>query len=1178
MEHQHRKSLNTDSRSKNRIRYSSVRDRAKRASADVYRSYNRRIGVTTAATREEQVHHPDTSPAGTGRAKKRRRKTYGGDAHGEKKTTLYFGRNRQDEEEELGHDVSSDKEDEWGSSLESCFASELDLAQDRNASELFGSFYREIWPLTRSLAEMLHHADEIVAILLCYLLSPESDPSAATERDAIAHLLSDSPAPKTRAVYVANLVTTDVLHLISVLARDFRHEIHRYVHAAIVPRIVYDYLNPPPSESDTRQQIPLDVIVVEAAFRALSYVFRYDSNLVTSSKVGKGEGGGYGSRSGTLEPIRQYYGATLAHRRDYVRRLAAETYAPLVRRLKSDSARAKHLRRVINALASSATADSGGTNTSCGGIPKTVQRARLDAINGVSLLLCHSSCGVPGRFHSKAQSMVSCVLGCLVPQKDQSDTDAKKDKKKEKKKGVSGGQLKAYDKDEQSRLEVVHAVASSYLSMLCNHAKEGRNFVLVWTEMQRALGSTVSSFINTCLTGDATSTRRNECIDGMYFLIKLIRQCVEFREGALLEENDGADELSDVLEKVLYETVYSQLNRKVQSSALRLLCSLWKAKPDYSSFATRFGQFFPSIVNLRAATEQGDSLDPALVFAKDLLPYLPWTVAKRSLIPTILNAAAQRSPTDSSLVLLHAVATAMMPTVTEDEGYSVDAEADEDALFWSHHAKDCHISAADLEALMKVCLKEPVELLKTKEDIARITVVTRCLPFLSSLASAVVDDDDERPNAGKDDSVGKRILSWSLSVLTSLGGNAEGHSRSNAINARSTTARSETEFAPSQSFDILVAKALVLESIATICSSCFGDETEESATLGALLKAKGHANDLLFSHPGSIWSVKAVAAIVTCLKKTNEQLNDKPDEVFDLLSPNLKGRSHFLRLHSLVILNSFPRLPFVVDHDGLDHTDDLDEDVHSFHLEDINGDEAGGSVKSSVSGPCDIMETLLKIEAMPVTLTNERRLTGEIGRVEVLCRTGRIPVAYAEAVSNHMLGLFHVKFAPVWPAAVRAIASVAIAQEICAWPALSQTLQQTMLQETSQTDDKEENSRHTVEEGNATPLLHIMRHLELCTAWDQSNGTDISLFGKGFDSEGGGKVPRHKVTDKSILFENAWKVMESVPQLTTRKSKVVVPIFLEFLHHQYYLFHNDEPDARELALQDHIDDNVAEEK
>lgn len=54
---QHIKSYNPNAKGKNRIKFTSSRQRAKRASADVYRSYKRNAG--TAASREERVHHPE---------------------------------------------------------------------------------------------------------------------------------------------------------------------------------------------------------------------------------------------------------------------------------------------------------------------------------------------------------------------------------------------------------------------------------------------------------------------------------------------------------------------------------------------------------------------------------------------------------------------------------------------------------------------------------------------------------------------------------------------------------------------------------------------------------------------------------------------------------------------------------------------------------------------------------------------------------------------------------------------------------------------------------------------------------------------------------------------------------------------------------------------------------------
>ena len=137
MNSQHIKSVSTDSRSKNRLRFASSRKRAKRATADVYHNYKRRLGVTSAATREEQVHHPD-------HCRKKKRTRTSRSSTGEKHAMIP-DRDEQGSDEE-GLDASA-----------STLAEELDLAMDRNASEIFQKFHREVWYLVRSLPEILHH-------------------------------------------------------------------------------------------------------------------------------------------------------------------------------------------------------------------------------------------------------------------------------------------------------------------------------------------------------------------------------------------------------------------------------------------------------------------------------------------------------------------------------------------------------------------------------------------------------------------------------------------------------------------------------------------------------------------------------------------------------------------------------------------------------------------------------------------------------------------------------------------------------------------------------------------------------------------------------------------------------------------------------------------------------------
>ena len=119
-----------------------------------------------------------------------------------------------------------------------------------------------------------------------------------------------------------------------------------------------------------------------------SYIFRYDSDVLKDD----------------LEAMRKYYGATIVNRRELIRRLAAETFAPQIRKLKSQSARQRHLRRVLKALA--ATEDQPVTHQS--------KRTQSDAVDGISQLVFQLVRGVPGKLHSQGQQSLAFILSFCI--------------------------------------------------------------------------------------------------------------------------------------------------------------------------------------------------------------------------------------------------------------------------------------------------------------------------------------------------------------------------------------------------------------------------------------------------------------------------------------------------------------------------------------------------------------------------------------------------------------------------------------------------------------------------------------------------------------------------------------------------------------------------------------------
>ena len=1060
---QHVKSLSTDARGNNRLKFISNKQKSKRASADVYRSYQRKIGVTSAASREERVHHPHQEES-----KKKRRRTNNNDRKDEKVAVLHNSQ-KLDLEESSGEDLDT----------ESTFESELDLARDRNSSEIFESFYKEIWHLVRSLPEILHHSSQVVDILLSFLLSPESAPSTKSpsqeERDAMT---------EHRQHYICNHATTDILHLLAVLARDLRHEIHPFVEPSILPRIIMDLLTPPPFPTESgKQPTPLDVSVVEVAFRTVSYIFRYDAEPLLAHVEKSGH-------EPCLEQMRSFYGATLGHKRDLVRRLAAETFAPLLRKLRSDAARKKHLKRVIRALASSTIANP----------TRSLQRAQQDAKDGIASLLFQITRGVAGRLHSKAQPVIKTALDIMVGYAEK-------------------------DVSKAAECDVVFHVNVEFMAKMIYHIHPG-HFSPVWKELVSC-----AEFLIVKSKGESSA---------MYMLVlehvvQLLTKCVASRQGHAFvdfeKHNDSEDtflSILSILNRLMTLSIFQQLSDLVQNSILDLLCNLWKRNPSQADIASKMGARLSSIL--------GKGYDKNLVdkaasrcarkLSQDLLPYLPSDISMLCVGSAILSAAGKlvSSEPDDALFLVFAVASSRSSH-----------DCDTDSVIDVSNAGLCEMTAACKESLLNTFLNGTLDINSGEpECFARISYAARCIPFLEKIKPS-----NETTSSQK---LTKNVLKWLVQALERL--------------------CVKLSVKDSDEQDVLVSASLVLEAFAATASVCVTDAQIGSSWMDKQVKhATSIGNRLLSFAPSSLLVVKAMAALIPVLRNHKSlPLNEDENNTFDLLSSNLRGKNHFLRLHTLTILSSFPYRQYVTDHAELDLTDDLDDEP-ALRLPQSNKDGI------HVSGVCDIMETLLQIESTPMSLHNERTVSSLLGRTEVLGKTKKLPAAYAEAVANHMLGLLHFKFAPVWPAAVRVLVALASCHDEMLWQPFCVTLEEIVIPRTLEC----QSIIPSIDDENIN-VMECVHHHQILRRWNESLGDDCQLFkAQIIAAKEEGRVSLHLSTDESTRFEYILAVLEGAPELTSKKSKHIVPIFLYFMHTQYYFYNTFDPDARELCLRKHLE-------
>jgi hypothetical protein len=1232
------------------------------------------------------------------------------------------------------------------STTASKFAGELELAMMRNGSEPFKDLYRQVWPLTRSLPELLHNAGAVVDCIVEALTTTtttvtptataasnnssgsgstagteaeieeeeedadeteaataeaavedeDEDEADAGDEDAVGDGDDDDDAvvediddvededdgkdedgdagavsaadagsgvdgrggagqhPRTVAKSF-NLATLDVLRLLAVLADDLRHEIHPHLHARVLPCLLGDLLevlrtsgggsgggtggggggggSASGSGSD-------DVVAIaEAIFRTVAFVFRYDAAALLAEGDDSGGGGledkvepptGRKRKKSTkaapcLERLRAYYGATLAHPRAVVRKLAAETFAALVRQLPA-GALALHLKRVVKAFAGqaagAAAAAAARQSSARSVLFSTHQHKRLvrDAADGVSHLLWFAAKGAARQLHSTAGRV---VLDVVLKSVASAAADGGRGDG-----GIGGGGSDALQgvRADSSTEAAVPApvqfdVAMLFFQHMCRHLAQSSSLSVAVQHQQQqedrggdnGAGAVVASVLRAVIRHASGSYQAAGAAPSAgaafaaplacYFA--LVQQVLDFRSGFLAralyrrrivdnnsssssssedDEYDGADTGSNSGEDgpsaidcvvddllVMLGRILSGAARRdggvgvmswpdsCRSSAVRLLCSVWAsaAAAGAAPSSRRAGTVATIRAHITRALHpecgpSGPSTIEAMakIVVQDLLVRLPDGPAAMESVGSILLSSAARCVDDStssvgrSVVLSVALSTRALRHRSASKSAPVRRDESDQLVEWSL-AQCARIAADERNSLIQSFISASPAHLDASDPrlFAEYAERAVCASFCALTTGTGCTGD--RSNTCR---AQETCLEWLLALGDSVS-QSEEYSRAGCDNS-------------TVSLRLAALESLALEcAAAVILPLLMAQDTSDSASGGnsAGIKVLKRLQQLSERHllrfPQSPSAVKSAAAVTKIMTRVNHNAGNATDEVFDALIPNLLHESHFLRLHSLEVLAALPSRPYVVDHADLDLSQDLDE-------EPTSRGPAHASDRASLTGMSDVLNILLRIEPTNPTLPEERTLLSLIGRVEVLGRSGRLPVVHAEAAASHMLGLLHCKFAPVWPSAVRAVAALVKGHEACSWPWIQRRL------ESLSNGDRSLHGK-TDDEGPDDVGL-FGKHVLLVEKGDASPFQDDLDFAKET-----GYVSRHESADLVAVFESSWSVVEKAPTLMMRHSKLLVPLFLRFMHFQYFGGNLDDPDARELQLLSHIDESTA---
>lgn len=222
------------------------------------------------------------------------------------------------------------------------------------------------------------------------------------------------------------------------------------------------------------------------------------------------------------------------------------------------------------------------------------------------------------------------------------------------------------------------------------------------------------------------------------------------------------------------------------------------------------------------------------------------------------------------------------------------------------------------------------------------------------------------------------------------------------------------------------------EFVEAVCGADMGergftDALEAVANRGKAEKSKGvKAGTVGTSTPSA-----AILSLETCNLLTH------------MLQEVLSGPEHSLRLSALRILAALPSPAYLpvgtAVHTAAPMTDEaalraaatapvssaLPSSVPFAPRVCLHDDNVVGEGGSSLTGESPIPGILLKIEALPNALSQERTKITLLTRVGVLLTSKRVPAAHVLLALHSTLGLLHVKFQPLWAATSKVLAIAA---------------------------------------------------------------------------------------------------------------------------------------------------------
>lgn len=497
-------------------------------------------------------------------------------------------------------------------------------------------------------------------------------------------------------------------------------------------------------------------------------------------------------------------------------------------------------------------------------------------------------------------------------------------------------------------------------------------------------------------------------------------------------------------------------------SALSVFISLWQVPGHSPSVFQQFDQLLPSILSLPAT-----NLPLIRTLVKELRDYPPFLNSAKPLIYTyaqsLLSSPSQSNsgiPLELLCLLVELVGDYQLGSTATDfdkEAYSYPSSIASES--WNKLPDAAFISQSEaarkkqtsllvpkiLEMLQNFCDHPAEHLVKADSESAISDAVFPDFPRLSAIWASLhllprVSDTNDTASAME---VSPAITRVSASVANLLSGEStNGDSKLwSAISMIGSQATTSLLQMIRQARQIKAKHSLELNQgpISTLFSQESWDTLVQSiqkhaSDIGHLRSMAAYLQELKY-HRSSLPTqelVKPIKGKKKSKKKESAPASEKSevsvasfasdvlslstlvDTLLPALSGNLASPTTAVRRLTASILAVFPAINYRVTQEN---------------------------TKSELRGECDALQIIDKTFRLAPTIANEKSISQGVTRLQVMATSTRLPPAYAEPICYFLIGVFRIKFSPVWKTCKASLAAIASMHGSVLWPIYSSALE-----------------------------------------------------------------------------------------------------------------------------------------